>query len=587
MKAPRAAATAAAAAGTWLLAAAYTSAAAGVRTHLTSWAALLLMFAPSTWLLIRREDGGRMYGLGLLSALSAAPRLLRSGGTTVYSDEWAHLREVADIVNGWDMGLSNSMVRMASEFRGLHHAAAGIAAATGTSGWTAGMLAVSAAHTIAVPAVYMLVRRHASARAAGLAAFIYATNPSYLIFHMQMAYESYALPLALVTLLLLQQAAVDGRTRIRIAAGTAAAVTAAGVAVSHHLTFLFLTLTVAGAAAVRMARRYGPAGVMAFGAAAGIAAAVAVAAAGQTGGAGLAGSLWAYLSPALEIISSRPRAPFGGSQLPWYEIAAGMTLPAVVLTAAVWSAVSMRGLWPAGPAGHIAVGVSLLTLTLPVSFPLALVEASAEGARRSWAWGYLGASMLIGLAYGTALRFRPEAQEQREGRLKRSVHSAALIAPLLVMAVGGVAVGMNENYRMPGPWATGADGRTYNDEVRLVAEHVAAAAGPGDRVLADRYMTGPIAVSAPVEAIAPSDANPLWNVMFLEEPSEEDLARLAGQVRFIVVDRRMADRAAGQGFWYNRGEPAGSRLHPDAGIRLSRIADRTAEIGNYTVWTVR
>lgn len=570
------------ASGGALLAFAYHLAAGGARPFYLLWFSFALMFVPLSTVACLGPERFTAAALAALAVVSAAPRVLRSPGRPVFSDEFAHMREINNLTYGWGVDVSNAMVRMASEFPGMHSAVASVADTFGVSTWVAALSVVSAAHALALLAVFHIGRIFVSARSAALAAVVYATNPSFLMFNAQVSYESFALPLALWFVFALLAGLYASGGMVRVAVFFAAAVLLASVVLSHHLTALMLVVFGGYAAVSGMLFHHGPRSVLlsrpALAFWAFLAAAGAALVAWMPSNA-LVQGLWKYLSPSLRVVTSPPRVPFSGTDLPAFELAAGLALPVVVVAFLVFSFVFLRrsgDWWRIHPA---ALGVASTAVLLPASFPFVLAVASAEGARRSWAWSYLGFGMLAALVRESWLY---RAGSRRTGAVRGA--SAVSLLSVAVLFVGGVAASQNEAARLPGPWATAVDSRSQPDVVWGLAGVVADLASPGDRVLADRFARGPIAVSAPVEVVAPSDPYPLWDVLFLDAPDEDVVELLVRDVRFVVVDVRMADRPSGEGFWFNRGEPPASRLSPAALSLLDSVGLRVAQAGPYLLW---
>lgn len=563
----------AAAAGGGLLAVTYHISAAGGRPFLLLWVSLLLLFGPAVAILVGRDDTLRPAALMLLAATSSLPKVLRSPGRPVFSDEYAHLREVVNITEGWGLYVSNTLVLMASEFPGMHRAVASWSLALGSGTWVTAQTVVATAHASLLFAVFFLVRQFASSRSAGVATVLYASNPSFLLFSMQVAYESFALPLAVWSLAFALLSLKEPTRLRRLVWVGAALLLGAAVLVSHHLSALMLASTLLAVLVLELA--YGAQGrrlaLLAFAGVSGVAAYFWLAP--------VLAPLAAYLGPSLRLTTSQARRPFAGSGLPVLEQVAGVLLPFVVAVAAVWA---VWRLWRSG-ARHLvpapAVAVSSLTALLLVSFPLSLLDAAAEGARRSWGWTYLGFALLVALALDS-----PASLYRLRGGFTEPLRRAAIALAAFTLTVGGVAASQNELYRLPGPWLSGADARAAAPEVWAVVDALGSVAAPGDTLLADRYVRGPIVISLPVVALSPSPSWPVWDVVFEDELDPELLGRLSRAVRFVILDMRMADRAPAGGFWFNRHEPVGSVLSPYAAGRLDSVGVRVAHVGPYVVW---
>ena len=85
-----------------------------------------------------------------------------------------------------------------------------------------------------------------------------------------------------------------------------------------------------------------------------------------------------------------------------------------------------------------------------------LAPAGAEGARRSWAFTWIGLCILAAPAVVWLLDWIG----QRARQWSRASLRSALLAALAISLVGGTAAGLNAAYRFPGPFLYGSDTRS-------------------------------------------------------------------------------------------------------------------------------
>jgi hypothetical protein len=577
--------------------------AAGLRrdaAFVVFWAAMCTMVVPLYRTLVRPDVSAATvrFALVLYGVWAAIPKLLRSWGAPLYSDEFAHLVVVRDIMTTGSIDPVNPLVRMATDYPGLHLLVSWIASVTGLSPFAAGSVLVAVVHATTPLAVFLLARRAGfGASASAITALAYASNPSWLLFQSQLAYESLALPLLMWALVALTTAVSAVSPHTRLEAAITAAVLLAALAITHHLTSILtlLVLTVWSAIVV-LRRRFGHRG-----------------ASGETVWVLPAAAIWLaavfsawtwqhweklqnYLAPSLlrpyqnltaylrdggAQTSSGGREPFSGSQLPWFEQIPGLLTPFVWLTltaVAVWVWRSRRRDLPS--VLWLAAGLSALYF---VSLPALLTTTGAEGTRRTWAVTYLG----LAFAAGAVFEFRHrrhlgDLQPVPSPSLLRAVVPSPLrswlaaLTPVflassaLVLFVGGVATGQNEAYRFPGAWQVGNDARSLTSETAQVASFIAATAAPGDRVLADRYVRGRIALASDVEIVAPSKSFPAWDLTLRgDELARKWVGRVAAAgVDWLVVDTRMGSTEPVMGYWYANGEP---RTAPEASASALRV----------------
>src|SRR5207253_2959399 len=109
---------------------------------------------------------------------------------------------------------------------------------------------------------------------------------------------------------------------------------------------------------------------------------------------------------------------------------------------------------------HSSVGIALILFGLLYfpSLPVMLTEAGNEGARRSWAFTYIGLSLLIAPIIPWLLR-----RAARWPHMEK-VTLGGVAAILSIMLVGNVSMQTNEYYRFPGPYVYGSDTRSTTAE---------------------------------------------------------------------------------------------------------------------------
>ena len=288
---------------------------------------------------------------------------------------------------------------------------------------------------------------------------------------------------------------------------------------------------------------------------------------------------WAQLSQLADLTpafgkASGIRIPFAGAQNPIYETVCGLLFPPVVL---VLFLVSLAVLWRnrrrfgSAPWGFAALGAMFF-----LSMPMVLTRGGAEGAHRSWAFSFIGIAVVCGLAWSFGV---PPAVVARFGPLGRcvarfgrpGVRIGVVGVVLTVMYLGGAALGTNISSRFPGSAQVGDDARSVSREGAAVAAWMAAHAPVDTPVVADRYVSqqvgGWVGRMAP---LAPSATFPLWDLYMSAEPVRRGVLKqvLDADIRYFVVDARMATTRPRMGFWFNADEPGvgGTRLFPQVAI---------------------
>lgn len=209
------------------------------RSESLFWAGLLMIVLPFTIRLVsasptRNQRIGLLMGLGLALYLV---KVLHSPVDFTFPDEFIHLRNLNEILESGHLFNTNGMLPATPYYPGLEIVTAALVNLSGLSQFYAGLILVGAARLVILLALFLLFEQlSSSSRLAGLAAVLYMANSNYLFWTAQFSYESLALPLAVVVLLMLmwrermnRPAAASGMTIVIV-------LMIAAVVVTHHLT---------------------------------------------------------------------------------------------------------------------------------------------------------------------------------------------------------------------------------------------------------------------------------------------------------------------------------------------------------------
>jgi hypothetical protein len=537
------------------------------------WVAMIVAVVPGMALAVRLAGRGRRPTalLCLVSLDFYAPKLFRTPTMPLYHDEYAHFWQAGDILRHGKLFDTNTLVTAANQYPGLHIVTAWLTASTGMGQWTTGQVVVGLAHVTAMLGVAALVRGLGRSEVeATVAAFVYALNPSYMYFDTQFSYESLAVAFIPWALLSAVRAglAVDPKER-RLAMGVALALIAT-VTVTHHLSTLALAgflslLALTAAIGGRIGQRHGEHARKKF------------TGTGLRPGsiAMLAAAAWViflawcltYATETLAYLGPFPRAaatelwntlsgghggggaslhPFAQSPLPLYERAAGF---GATLLVGVVTLVHLRRRWTAGPTAQF---VGVLSLLYCASVPFILTPMGNEGARRSWAFTYIGVAAV--LAWAAA-----------EFTVRSKARWMAVTLAGVLLLVGNVASGLNEYYRFPGPTTYGSDARDANQDSMALARWMTAHLVEGTPVIADRYTGMTLLAYGHVQLAVPSADFPTWGLFFSTGTPDRATAQALSDsaFRYIVVDRRMAQNLPALGIYVAPDEPsAGARMTP-------------------------
>lgn len=524
------------------------------------WAGMLVVTIPTVAVVCSRlvADRTRLGWLAGYALFTYLPKLLRDPGGPLYHDEIAHWRQTVDLAATGHLFEPNATIGIIGRFPGLHIVVAAINRATGLPVWQSALLVLVLAHVLTVLGVATLGESvFGSMRAGAVVALIYVLNPSFLYFDSQFAYESLAMPLFVWCLAALSMAHHATRRRDRLGWTVVAAVIGALTVTVHHLTTLVLVaVVVAVTAATTLAARRGRVPwhtvwctLAVLAASAGSAVAWILLVAPET-----ISYLNPYFGGGLSQLfhqfsgAGGGRTLFHGSTEPAYERLAAFAVPAIVGGSAVLAVVPRLRRPPWSPMRLGLAGFGLLYFP---SVLFLLTTFGAEGARRSWAFTYLGLAVLVA---PTVLAIWDRA---RWPDLARTVTSYAAVFALWSTAlVGNVAAGLDESYRFPGPFVFGSDTRSLTPELLATASWFEQHLGRGVRIVTDRFTGLGFVLDADSWTASPSTGFPAYDLFFSDQPPSPMLvAELSSSnYRYLVVDRRVATALPAIGSYFESGE---------------------------------
>jgi len=504
---------------------------------------------------------GRCLHLVLLfAAFSFVPKFLRNPNVPLYHDEFAHWRETADVLATGHIFQPNGLIPIIQFFPGTHVLTAAVAQITGLSIWHAAELVLVTLHVLAAVAVFLVVETLVGGpRAGGVAALVYMTNSSYMYFDTQFAYESYAICYFLWVVALTVLAARASARRRRRGYAILAALMAGAVIVTHHLTTFAMVLvlgmvTIWTSVSRLRGWRAQPVWVWWSAWISGLGAAtlwVAIAAPGTI----------SYFSPyfgnaAHQLLGrgSAAKGPGGSRRTllvtsvePAFEraLTAGALLIACLL-ALVGLAALWRGRWRLPPP---LVGLCLFGLVYFPSVLFILTPNGAEGARRSWAFTYLGFAALAALAAAVLT-------SRSAGRARRRFGPVAFGVAFVVLLIGNVGGGLNDPYRFPGPFLYGSEARSETTELQTLSRWFGAHEGRV-KIVTDRFTAQPMTGYAGAFPARPSTGFPAWDLFYsAADPSPLLRSELrSSNYDYVVVDENMARYQPFTGSYFDADDP--------------------------------
>ncbi|MFF0376215.1 hypothetical protein [Actinoplanes missouriensis] len=552
--------TAAAAAGAAALVVAYRRAEWGEPGQFAFfWAGMVLFTLPAAYWGVRRSTAPRLR-LAVLAGYACftyLPKLLRNPSGPLYHDEYAHWGQAHDILLDGRLFQQNSIVRVIGDYPGLHATVSSMAALTGLTVWHAALLVLITAHVLLVLGVAAVAGQlWPDPRIGVAAAFVYSLNSSFLFFDTQLGYESLAIAVLVWALACALRAMRSSRRGVRIGWSAVALLLAVVTVATHHLTAIWLT-GILGLIAITCTLRGGEL------------IGVARVAWGLAARTGLITVLWmaaiaprtsSYLDPYLGRAlgqfgglaggGSGGRTLFSQSIAPWWERATAYAAPGFALlvmtgAAALWwrRRRTADPLTSAGTAAMLLVGALYFPATL-----LILTPAGAEGARRSWAFSYLGIAVAAAPLIIALL-----------DRRRRVFAGYLLLTGCALMLVGNNAAGMNPSYRFPGPPVFGSDTRAATPEVLAAAAWLRETQGREIRLVADRYSGLIFGSYGEQQPTTGSATFPTYD-LYRAGPGRPISAALLEQLRswrfeFLVVDRRMAEQVPDIRIYFETNEP--------------------------------
>ena len=547
------------------------------------WAGMLLIELPLAALIARRSTPPATRAALLIwyGFDSYIPKLLRDPTSPIFHDEFAHWRETYSILTTGKLFQPNPLVPIVARYPGLHAATAALVHATGLTIWQAATLLLILFHVTLVLGIATLARSlGANNRTASLIALLYCLNSSFLYFDTQYAYESMAITLAVWTLVAYVRAIRSQSKEGRVTWGVLTTVLSAGAVVTHHLSTLILILIMA-LIAVAITTPWlakGEHWVRSSVATAWSLSLVTTLMA-ATWITFVAPTTWTYLSPyageglteLIQVVkgSGGARQLFGASLSPWWEqrsaylvtvLALGLAVTALLLIRA-WI---KRGRLPRGRRRAFLVTFGVFGLVYFPSTIFIFSADGAEGARRSWAFTWIGLSIFTGPAAIWLIDWC-----RRHGKLWKRISARLLLSSALAISlIGGTAAGLDAAYRFPGPFLYGSDARSVTPELLATSQWFTTHFGPGKKILSDRY-TGIVFGSFGLQnTVYPSGTLPFYS-LYLAGPgapiNPPSLVPNLGleNITYMVVDERMAYDLPELGVYFTATDPPALRPQDD------------------------
>lgn len=543
------------------------------------YAGLLMLFVPVAARLLsaapsRRERIGLVVILGLSLFLV---HLLRSPVMFTSFDELLHWRSTHDIIQTDHLFHGNSLLPISPLYPGLETVTSAVIYMTGLPIFEAGLVVVGVARLLFALALFLFFEEiTGSAQMGGIAALLYMTNPSFVFFDAQFAYETLALPLAVFGLFLIARRLRRHETHL----GTtlASLLIVGAIVATHHITsfafvaFLVLVLVMRFLTKQSSEDMAGLGWIVAFGLLTVLTWLILIAT-----------PVIDYLRPytlgavgqmiglILNEVTTRPLfTDYAGQTTPVWERALSLSSVALILLGLPWGLAQIwrryRGHLTAirGAASltyaqivesntgvsEIPLALGLASLAYVSTLPLRLIPGVTEVATRSAEFLFLAIAFV--LALGPVTRWLSGVMNWKR------IAGVTLWATILFM--GGFILGAGPPWaRLPGPYLVSADLRSIEPEGIAAADWALAHLGPLNRIAADRInglLMGSYGFQRPLTHVNDElDISPLYTSSEFGKGAQAVLA--VGNIRYVVVDRRLSTGLPRLGVYFESGEPYG------------------------------
>jgi hypothetical protein len=549
--------------GVLALAAADAHSRSGMSGYLFFWTGLAFILLPSAAVLLlsRQNKEVRLavaLGFGLALYLS---KVVYEPTVFTFHDEFAHYRNAVNLLSSGGLFGYNPLIRATAYYPGLAAATDVVVHLTGLSVYTSGLILIGCARLTLIGALFLMTERlFGSPRAAGIAVLVYAGNPNFLYWDAQYAYESLALPLAVLAIFLIAQ---RRGTAPSLPAALSSMLVALAVVVTHHVTaWALATLLLVWTAAAWLRKRNGsgyipvlPA-LMTAGAVAVWLVAVASITVGYIGPV-VSRAAAQGLQLALHHQTSRTLFASAGqtAKAPFWEDAAAIASTLVIIAVLPVALYFMRrARLPI--VGKLLAFSSLLWVAL---LPLRFTAGGQETANRSSEFAYLG----IALCFAFVLEsFLDSAAWQR-------ILALGIVA---LVFVGGVAVSWNYPQRLAPDYREASAWGTVTADDQALAQWMLTTLGPEHRVATDTETGLAIGSIGRQDILTSAEDNAeIWRIFYPTTVNNEVVAELRRErVQYVVVQLSLLRAPVGTPR-FDSSEPAQDYDGPLHAISLSKF----------------
>ena len=531
------------------------------------WCGLTVLYAPLSARLImpgvqRQEAIGIVLLLGLGVYLA---KFLHSPLGFTFFDEFLHWRTANDIAKSRHLFSENSLLPVSPLYPGLEIATNALSNLTGLSIFQAGATIVGVARLLLTLTMFRFYEELSrSVRIAGAATALYMTNPHFLFFDGQFAYESLALPLVMLILfLLLRRQQVERRQQRTLT--VIAGIGLWTVVATHHATSYMLTLFLILWMVITWAynKWFGAREPHLLWIVLLVIAANAlwlICVSSITIGY-LAPHLQGAIKSVLDLIAGEgsDRELFKSSTgipTPLLEKLAGLGAPGLIMLTLPWGLLQC---WMCYRKQATALTFLLGALTYPVTLALRLTGGGWEISARSSVFVYIPLAFVLAVGLERWSLPRMLSWLQRWiAPLRRLLWLKPLaFAPYAMMLfAGGVIAGWSPWARMPWPYMVAADTRSVEPQGLAAAAWARDMLGPNNRIAADRINMTLLGTYGEQRMITHLiDHVSIAGIFLAQRIGPNELSALRdGRIGYIVIDQRATRAAPLDGHYYESWE---------------------------------
>lgn len=552
------------------------------------WLATLSLFALAAFRLTspipsRRERVGIVVVVGMTLYLV---KLLKDPFTFTYSDEFIHSYNVLKVLDTGVLLNDNPILPVTPQYTGLPTAASAVASLTGFHVFGAGVVVIGAARLVMMLALFLLFEEiTSSSRAAGLAALIYTANPNFVFFTAQYAYESLALPLAVLVMAGVSRWMRREDEAARRSWAVAVLLVAIAVVMTHHMTSYALVGFLAAVSLVHavVARGRGMANPWPFAAFTGVAIVVWLTFMASDTVGYLTLIFTTALEAAVQTISNEtaPRELFvsdSGVQGPALERV--VALSSIALIALVLP-FALREVWRRYRRHPVALVFAAAAVAYLGMLVLRFIPKAWEIGNRASEFLFLGVALMLALA---------AAAPGGVGRIAplRPLVSAAAV----VIFAGGMITALPPDVRLALPYRiTAEDGRVLEPPGAAAAAWARKNA-PGSRFGADESNARQLLAQGQI-AFAGSSPNVSDVIGFATLTPPMVTVLTENRLRYVVMDRRRIRNEKTVGYFFASDRAARAGILPrtwyakfDRQPGVSRVFD-SGDLAIYDVSRLR